>query len=70
MATNGGGMPDDLSSGLGEQAGRFGAQVEALRDYAGSADEVIRNFARERPIMAVAIAVGLGFLLGRLAART
>jgi ElaB/YqjD/DUF883 family membrane-anchored ribosome-binding protein len=70
MATNGGGMSDDMAGGLGEQAGRFGAQVDALRNYCGSADEVIRDFARERPLMAVAIAVGIGFLLGRLAART
>ena len=51
-------------------AGRFGAQVESLRDYATSADSVIREFARERPMAAVAIAVGVGFMLGRLAART
>lgn len=69
MATNGGRI-DEARAGLEEQAGRLGAQVDALRDYAGSADEVIREFARERPIAAVAIAVGIGFLLGRLAART
>jgi ElaB/YqjD/DUF883 family membrane-anchored ribosome-binding protein len=69
MATNGGRM-SDVTAGLEDQAGRLGAQVDALRDYAGSADEVIRNFARERPIAAVAIAIGIGFLLGRLAART
>ena len=68
MATNGGRMAD--VGGPEDQAGRFGEQVDALRDYAGSADELLRSFARERPLAAVAIAVGIGFLLGRLAART
>jgi ElaB/YqjD/DUF883 family membrane-anchored ribosome-binding protein len=69
MATNGGRM-GEVAAGLEEQAGRFGAQVDALRDYAGSADEMIRGFARERPMAAVGIAIGIGFLLGRLASRT
>lgn len=69
MATNGSrdegvGMSDE---GMG---GRFEAQVGMLKDYASSADSVIREFARERPLAAVAIAVGIGFVLGRLAART
>jgi ElaB/YqjD/DUF883 family membrane-anchored ribosome-binding protein len=69
MATNGNrsegvGMSDE---GMND---RFGAQVESLREYASSADSIIRDFARERPMAAVAIAVGVGFMLGRLAART
>lgn len=51
-------------------SGRFGAQVESLRDYANSADSIIREFARERPMAAIGIAIGVGFVLGRLAART
>jgi ElaB/YqjD/DUF883 family membrane-anchored ribosome-binding protein len=70
MSTNGGSRLDELSGGLESEPGRLGAQMDALRDYAGSADEMIRGFARERPLAAVAIAVGVGFLLGRLAART
>jgi ElaB/YqjD/DUF883 family membrane-anchored ribosome-binding protein len=69
MATNGGRM-GEVAAGLEEQAGRLGAQVGALRDYAGSADDMIRGFARERPMAAVGIAIGIGFLLGRLASRT
>ena len=69
MATNGNrgedvGMADE---GMND---RFGAQVESLRDYASSADSIIRDFARERPMAAVAVAIGVGFVLGRLAART
>jgi ElaB/YqjD/DUF883 family membrane-anchored ribosome-binding protein len=44
--------------------------VDDLRGYAGSADAAIRQFARERPMMAIACAVGIGFLIGRLASRT
>jgi ElaB/YqjD/DUF883 family membrane-anchored ribosome-binding protein len=68
MATNGSRM-SDVPPGLEAEAGRFDEQVDALRDYAGSADEMIRTFARERPIAAVVVAVGVGFVLGRLAAR-
>ena len=68
MATNGSRM-SDIPPGLEAEAGRFDEQVEALRDYAGSADEAIRTFARERPIAAIAVAAGVGFLLGRLASR-
>jgi ElaB/YqjD/DUF883 family membrane-anchored ribosome-binding protein len=69
MATNGS-RTGDVGAGEGGEAGRFGGQVEALRGYADTADESIRTFARERPMAAIAIAVGVGFLLGRLASRT
>lgn len=44
--------------------------MEGLRGYLDTADDAIRAFARERPMVAIACAVGLGFLLGRLASRT
>lgn len=69
MATNGN-RGEDVGMSDEGMTGRFGQQVESLRDYASSADSVIREFARERPMAAVAIAVGVGFMLGRLAART
>ncbi len=69
MPTNGSRI-EEATSKLEAQAGRLGAQVDAMRDYAGTADEMIRSFARERPLAAIGIAVGIGFLLGRLAART
>lgn len=69
MATNGN-RGEDVGMTDEGMSGRFGAQVESLRDYASSADSIIREFARERPMAAVAIAVGVGFMLGRLAART
>lgn len=69
MPTNGSRI-EEATSRLEAQASRLGAQFDTMRDYAGSADEAIRTFARERPLAAIGIAVGLGFLLGRLAART
>jgi ElaB/YqjD/DUF883 family membrane-anchored ribosome-binding protein len=69
MPTNGSRI-EEATSKLEAQASRLGAQMDVVRDYAGSADEMIRAFARERPLAAIGIAVGVGFLLGRLAART
>jgi ElaB/YqjD/DUF883 family membrane-anchored ribosome-binding protein len=44
-------------------------RVEELRGYAEDAGEWVKGFARERPLAAVAVAVGVGFLLGRLLSR-
>jgi ElaB/YqjD/DUF883 family membrane-anchored ribosome-binding protein len=46
------------------------ARVEELRGYAEDAGEWVKGFARERPVAAVAIAAGVGFVLGRLFSRT
>jgi len=45
-------------------------RVEELRGYAEDAGDWVKAFARERPVAAVAIAAGIGFLLGRLFARS
>ncbi len=50
--------------------GRVSEGMDDLRGYAETADAAIREFARERPMAAIACAVGLGFLIGRLASRT
>jgi ElaB/YqjD/DUF883 family membrane-anchored ribosome-binding protein len=70
MGTNGSSVEGESGSRMEEMADRFGDRFESLREYADSADEAIRRFARERPLAAVGIAIGLGFLLGRLASRT
>jgi ElaB/YqjD/DUF883 family membrane-anchored ribosome-binding protein len=46
------------------------ARMEGLRGYAEDAGDFIREFARERPVAAVAIAAGVGFILGRMLSRT
>ncbi len=45
-------------------------RLEGMRGYADDAGAWIRDFARERPVAAVAIAAGIGFVLGRLLSRT
>jgi ElaB/YqjD/DUF883 family membrane-anchored ribosome-binding protein len=49
---------------------RVSGSMDDLRGYAETADGAIRDFARERPLTAIACAVGIGFLIGRLASRT
>ena len=70
MATNG---SRDVAAGaretLREMQGKVEARVDDLRGYAESADSAIREFARERPLLALGCALGLGFLIGRLASR-
>jgi ElaB/YqjD/DUF883 family membrane-anchored ribosome-binding protein len=64
--------------GTGEQARREAEQMaksvqdrlEGMRGYAEDAGEWVRQFAREKPVLAVAVAVGVGFLAGRLFSRT
>jgi ElaB/YqjD/DUF883 family membrane-anchored ribosome-binding protein len=70
MGTNGSRVGDESRGGMEQMTERFGEQMESFREYAGTADEAIRRFARERPLAAVGIAIGVGFLLGRLASRT
>ena len=53
----------ELAAGVEEQ-------LEGLRGYAEDAGERIREFARERPIAAIVLAAGVGFVLGRLMSRT
>ncbi len=56
------------------QAERVAAEMqdrlEGMRGYADDAGEWVRGFARERPLAAIAVAVGVGFLFGRLLSRT
>jgi ElaB/YqjD/DUF883 family membrane-anchored ribosome-binding protein len=71
MPTNG---SRDLTGGardtLRNLQGRMSEGMDELRDYAGSADAAVRKLARERPLLTIACAAGIGFLIGRLASRT
>ena len=44
-------------------------RLEGMRGYADDAGEWVRTLARERPMTAVAVAVGIGFVFGRLLSR-
>jgi ElaB/YqjD/DUF883 family membrane-anchored ribosome-binding protein len=71
---NGGGKSGEGTAQMREQAEQLASsvqdQLEGLRGYAEDTGEWIRGFAKERPVAAVAIAAGIGFLLGRLLSRT
>lgn len=64
-------------SGIGEQAKRDAQRIagdvqdriEGVRGYAEEAGDWVREFAREKPMAALGLAVGLGFLFGRLLSR-
>jgi ElaB/YqjD/DUF883 family membrane-anchored ribosome-binding protein len=45
-------------------------RLDEMRGYADDAGEWVRTLARERPLVALGIAVGLGFVVGRLLSRT
>ncbi len=44
-------------------------RLEGMRGYADDAGEWVRTLARERPMTAMAVAVGIGFVFGRLLSR-
>ncbi|WP_242361906.1 hypothetical protein [Anaeromyxobacter sp. SG17] len=67
---NGGSTVSHMRQGAGDIAQDVQDRIEELRGYAEDAGEIVRNFARARPVAAIAIAAGLGFVLGRLMSRT
>ena len=80
MAENGGGGSDlggearDAAQRARETARAMAREVEGrlegMRGYADDAEEWIRTLAREKPMVALGLAVGVGFLFGRLLSRT
>jgi ElaB/YqjD/DUF883 family membrane-anchored ribosome-binding protein len=69
-----GGRSGEGTAQMREQAEQLASsvqeQLEGLRGYAEDAGDWVREFARERPVAAVAIAAGIGFFLGRMLSRT
>ncbi len=71
MAENGGsGIGAETRGAAREAAEQLQDRLEGMRGYAEDAGEWIRAMARERPVMALAVAVGVGFVFGRLLSRT
>jgi ElaB/YqjD/DUF883 family membrane-anchored ribosome-binding protein len=70
MAENGGTIGSDAREKARQVAHEMQDRMEGMRGYAEDAGEWIRTLARERPMTAVALAVGMGFVLGRLLSRT
>ncbi len=70
MAMNGGrDVGEGAREAMRQVQDKVSDSMEGLRGYADTADSTIREFARERPMLAIACAVGIGFLIGRLASR-
>jgi ElaB/YqjD/DUF883 family membrane-anchored ribosome-binding protein len=70
MATNGGrDVGSDAKEAMRHVQGRVTEGFEDLRGFVDKADGAVRDFAREKPLVAIACAVGVGFLIGRLASR-
>jgi ElaB/YqjD/DUF883 family membrane-anchored ribosome-binding protein len=70
MAENGGTVGADAREKARQVAHDMQERMEGMRGYAEDAGEWIRTLARERPMTAVALAVGVGFVFGRLLSRT
>lgn len=73
MATDGSSRIEERAEELRAEAqelqARISERLEGLREQADRADEAIRTFAREKPILAICLAAGVGFVLGRIASR-
>ena len=50
-------------------AARAGQAREVISDNLTEIDKVTRSFVEERPFLSLGIAIGAGFLIGRLVAR-
>lgn len=72
MDNGGRGGSDPSQPGRDEAGIALGLQdrIEGVRGYAEDAGAWIEKYARERPIVAIVVAAGIGFFLGRLASRT
>jgi ElaB/YqjD/DUF883 family membrane-anchored ribosome-binding protein len=80
MAENGGGGSNlgsearDAAQKARETAREMAREVEdrleGMRGYADDAGAWVRTLAREKPMVALGLAVGVGFVFGRLLSRT
>jgi ElaB/YqjD/DUF883 family membrane-anchored ribosome-binding protein len=71
MSENGGGgTAGEARDRAREVAHGVQDRLDEVRGYAGDAGEWVRELARERPMTAIALAVGVGFVIGRLLSRT
>ncbi len=71
MATNGSrDMTEGAKEAVRQVQSRVSEGLEDVRGYWETVDATVRDFAREKPLLAIACAVGVGFLVGRLASRT
>jgi ElaB/YqjD/DUF883 family membrane-anchored ribosome-binding protein len=67
-SSDGGGMGEARDKAR-EVAHDVQDRLEGMRGYADDAGEWVRALARELPMTAIAVAVGIGFVFGRLLSR-
>jgi ElaB/YqjD/DUF883 family membrane-anchored ribosome-binding protein len=58
-------MRDRVTPAVADAAGRAEEAAYQARDYAQAKVETVARSVRERPLTALAIAAGVGYLLGR-----
>ncbi len=66
---NGEQQQDALSSAMEALEQRLGPQLEQVRQTMDQLNQRARQVVRERPGTSLLLAVGVGFLIGRLASR-
>ncbi|MGB3867387.1 MAG: DUF883 domain-containing protein [Xanthobacteraceae bacterium] len=54
----------NINAALSDAQAQGSAAVEAAQEAAASIEETLENAIQERPIAAIALAAGLGFLIG------
>jgi len=59
-------MRDRVTPAVADAAGRAEEAAYQARDYAHAKVETVARSVRERPLTALAIAAGVGYLLGRV----
>jgi ElaB/YqjD/DUF883 family membrane-anchored ribosome-binding protein len=71
MDNNGGsGTGAEPRGGAREIAQEMQDRIEGMRGYAEDAGEWLKTLAREKPMVAIALAAGVGFIVGRFLSRT
>jgi ElaB/YqjD/DUF883 family membrane-anchored ribosome-binding protein len=54
----------NVDSAVGDLSERSGAMMDAAQDAAGTIEETLEDVITQRPLATVALALGLGFLIG------
>jgi ElaB/YqjD/DUF883 family membrane-anchored ribosome-binding protein len=54
----------NVDSAVGDLSERSGAMMDAAQDAASSIEETLEDVITQRPLATVALALGLGFLIG------
>jgi ElaB/YqjD/DUF883 family membrane-anchored ribosome-binding protein len=59
-------MKDRITPAMADMAGRAGSAVSGATDMVRDQTEALSGRVRERPVVAILVAAGLGWVLGRV----